>query len=169
MPAEDYTIRFEEIVWGGLLVAITMTIHAFGMPMVLRVQRALSHRFERSPSFSKGIAIIILSSWLILIVHLFEVIIWSRFLFWKGAFQTPDLAYYFSLNEYTTVGSAYSLPLRWRLLEGMLAMAGLLTFAWSTGILFTLVQDFQEQQLKLIELRRQRRRAAKDPSGPRKE
>jgi hypothetical protein len=27
-------------------------------------------------------------------------------------------------------------------------MAGLLTFAWSTGILYTLVQDFQRSQLR---------------------
>jgi hypothetical protein len=169
MPTVDYAIRLEEVAWGGLLIAITLSIHAFGMLMVLRVERALKRPFERSPSFGKGIAVIILESWLILIVHLIEVGIWARFLFWKGALPTPSLAYYFSLNQYTTVGSGYSLPLRWRLLEGMLAMAGLLTFAWSTGILFTLATDFQEEQLKLIEARRQRRSAARNASSSRHE
>ena len=30
-----------------------------------------------------------------------------------------SVAFYFALNEYTTVGSDYSLPQRWRLLEGL--------------------------------------------------
>ena len=39
--------------------------------------------------------------------------------------------------EYTTVGSDYDLPQRWRLLEGMIATAVLLG---------TLAMDFQNQQ-----------------------
>jgi hypothetical protein len=50
------------------------------------------------------------------------------------------------LVNYTTLDSGY-LPQRWRLLEGVLAMAGLLTFAWSTGVLFTLAQEFQDRAL----------------------
>jgi len=40
------------------------------------------------------------------------------------------------------------LPQHWRLLEALLGMAGLLTVAWSTGILYMLAQDFQESQLR---------------------
>jgi hypothetical protein len=90
------------------------------------------------------------------------------FFFWKGALPNESLAYYFSLNEYTTVGSEYSLPLHWRLLEGMIATAGLLTFAWSTGILLTLAQDFQDQQMQLLKQRREKRHKPGDapPSPP---
>ena len=42
----------------------------------------------------------------------------------------------------------------------MIAMAGLLTFAWSTGILFTMAQAFQAQQVELRKARRQRQKAA---------
>jgi hypothetical protein len=62
--------------------------------------------------------------------------------------------------DYTTLGCKYNLVLRWRLLEGMIAMAGLLTFAWSTGVLFTLAHDFQNQQLQLLKERRGRRRVS---------
>jgi hypothetical protein len=159
LVTDPYVTSLEEVFWGGLLVAVTMMIHAFGMPVVLRVQGALRARFEPDPSFAKGIVILILASWSILSVHLLEVIVWAGFFVWKGALPTKSVAYYFALNEYTTVGSAYSLPARWRLLEGMIAMAGLLTFAWSTGILFTLAQDFQAQQLALQKLRREKKAA----------
>jgi hypothetical protein len=157
LASDPYIISLEEVFWGGVLVAITMVIHAFGMPLILRVQYALRRRFEATPSFWKGIFILIFASWSILFVHLLEVVVWAGFFVWKGAMPNVSLSYYFSLNEYTTVGSAYSLPRHWRLLEGMIAMAGLLTFAWSTGILFTLAQDFQEQQMKLIKRRHERR------------
>jgi hypothetical protein len=155
----SYVTSLEEVFWGGVLVAITMAMHAFGMPVILRVQEAWRLRIEKKPSFIKGIAGLIFASWAILLVHLLEVMVWGGFFVWKGAMPTKSLAYYFSLNEYTTVGSAYSLPIRWRLLEGMIAMAGLLTFAWSTGILFTLAQDFQEQQVQLRKLRQERKAA----------
>ena len=97
-----------------------------------------------------------------MLLHLTEVIVWALFFNWKGAFPNRSIAYYFSLNEFTTVGSNYNLPLRWRLLEGMLATAGLLTFAWSTGVLFTLAQEFQEQHLQN---RKQRSQASEEPAS----
>lgn len=163
LPSDQYVTSLEEVFWGGLLVAITMAIHGIGMPFILRVKEVLQERLVRTPSFTRGISVLILASWMILIVHLVEVMVWAGFFVWKGALPTRSLAYYFSLNEYTTVGSAYGLPLRWRLLEGMIAMAGLLTFAWSTGILFTLASDFQDEQMRLL------RRRARDRDQPRSE
>jgi hypothetical protein len=58
------------------------------------------------------------------------------------------MAYYLSLLDYTTLGCEYDLPVKWRLLEGMIAISGLMTFAWSTGVLFALAQEFQERELQ---------------------
>jgi hypothetical protein len=85
---------------------------------------------------------------MLMVVHLFEVLIWALFFFWKHAFANLSISYYFALNEYTTLGSNYDLPVSLRLLEGCLATAGLLTFAWSTAALLPLLQEFQEQQLQ---------------------
>jgi len=38
-------------------------------------------------------------------------------------------------------------------------MAGLLTFAWSTGVLFTLAQCFQDEQLQLLKNKREKQRS----------
>ena len=94
-------------------------------------------------------------------VHLLEVAVWAAFFIWQGAFANGSISYYFSLNEYTTVGSNFSLPVHWRLLEGMIATTGLLTFAWSTGILLTLAQEFQDQRTRLFQQRRQKQPAPK--------
>lgn len=157
MPDQTlYVISLDELLWGGMLVAITMAMHGCGMLGILRLIAFLKQKFEPKPTLKSGLLIIILASWMIMLVHLTEVMVWALFFLWKGAFANQSIAYYFSLNEYTTVGSNFSLPLRWRLLEGMIATAGLLTFAWSTGILLTLAQEFQDQQMQLLKQRQEK-------------
>jgi hypothetical protein len=149
VPESFYVVSLEEILWGGFLMAITMAIHGFGMLTVLRVINFVNNKIEAKKRFVTRMIPVILASCMILIVHLTEVLVWAIFFLSKNAFPNSSLAFYFSLNEYTTVGSAYNLPLHWRLLEGMIATAGLLAFAWSTGVLITLAQKFQEQQMEI--------------------
>ena len=170
-----YVTSLEEIIWGGTLVAITMVMHGFGMLLILRVSGDLKQGSEQNTSFTRGMLILILASWMILLVHLVEVFAWTGFFLWQDAVSVSDgkangsLCYYFALMDYTTLGCSYNLRERWRLLEGMIAMAGLLTFAWSTGVLLTLAQDFQDQQLQLLKQRRDKSRhkpAAQTPHPP---
>ena len=156
MPPESmYVISLEEVCWGGFLMAITMAIHGFGMLLVLRVNHSFKRRVESGNSLLTGLSPVILASCLILMVHLIEVLVWSSFFVWKDAFANSSLSFYFALNEYTTVGSHFNLPLRWRLLEGMISTAGLLSFAWSTGVLIALAKEFQDQQMELFKTRHQ--------------
>ncbi|MEI6782810.1 MAG: hypothetical protein WCQ21_18025 [Verrucomicrobiota bacterium] len=160
----NYAISLEEIFWGGILVAVTMAMHGFGMLSVLSANGALKQRFERTPSFIAGLSVLVFTSWMILAVHLIEVFAWAGFFLWSNAVNTTtgasanaSLCYYFALMDYTCLGCNYNLHQRWRLLEGMIAMVGLLTFAWSTGVLMTLAQDFQDQQLLLLKQKRDKR------------
>jgi hypothetical protein len=151
-----YIISFEEILWGGILVAISMGLHGLGMLWVLRVNRGTKLRFGGKKSLISGLLPIIFASFMIILVHLSEVMVWAIFFFWQGSFPNVSLSFYFSLNEYTTVGSKFNLPQHWRLLEGMISITGLLTFAWSTGVLFTLAKEFQDQGIEMLKLRRRK-------------
>jgi hypothetical protein len=156
-----YTTRLEEVLWGGGLIALTLVIHAFGMMLTLRFSEGFKERFSSAASFSKGLLNLILTTWIISLVHIAEVMVWAAFFQWKHCFPNYSTASYFTFLEYTTVGSQYNLPLNWRLLEGMLATAGLLGFAWSTGVLLTVAQEFQDAQLQAL-----KRRRAKHPPAP---
>ena len=145
-----YVIGMEEIAWGTLLLAITMALHGLGMLGTLRVTTRLKGRLRQPPTLSVGLGVLILSSWLIAFVHLVEVSVWAGFFTWKHAMPNPSVAYYFALLDYTTLGSDYRLPQNWRLLAGMIAISGLMTFAWSTGVLLSLVQKFQDEELHRI-------------------
>ena len=158
-----YVVSLLEILWGGILIAITMALHGCGMVGVLRVNGALASRFKPAGTLARSLSILIATSWLIVMVHLVEVLVWAGFFYWRDAVNpntsgsaNTSLCYYFALLDYTCLGSNYNLRQNWRLLEGMISMTGLLTFAWSTGVLMTLAQEFQDQQMQRIKKRREK-------------
>jgi len=164
---ETYTIRLEEVLWGSLLVAITMAVHGLGMFGIVRVTDDLKERFAPLESFLGGLGLVILASVLIIVINTAEVVIWVLFFVLQGAQPTHGVAFYNAMMNYTTLQAGY-LPRHWQLLEALLGMAGLLAIAWSTGILYMLAQDFQDTQLrKRKRLREQQGKANLNPaSGP---
>ena len=152
-PNGLYIIRLEEILWGGLLIAITMAIHGLGMLLVLRTNHVIKGNLRSKRGLIIGLFPVVIAACMIMIVHLTEVVVWTGFFVWKDSFPNRSVTLYFTLNEYTTLGSNFNLPLQWRLLEGLIATAGLLTFAWSTGVLVTLAQSFQDEQMDVFKKR----------------
>jgi hypothetical protein len=151
LEAIAYVTRVEELVWGLMLLALSMTIHGLGMVATLHVASSFKKRFASAEPFLVGIGTIIVGSWLIVTVLITEIVMWASFFQWKQCFSTFSTATYFTGLQYTTVGSSLNLPKEWRLLEIMLSVAGLMGFAWSTGVLMTLAQDFQSRQLRLLD------------------
>ena len=161
-----YVASLEEVLWGITLVAITMAIHGFGMVLALFTSHVLKEATGGAKSFRAGVGVVIVASWIIVLVHLSELLVWAAFFLWQDAMPNASTSYYFALMQYTTVGSSFNLPERWRLLEGMIPIAGLMTFAWSTGVLFTLAQEFQSRQLSFIHEHRAARRAKRESRQP---
>jgi hypothetical protein len=162
---EVYEIKLHEVLWGGLLVALTMAIHGVGMFSVLQVTDRLKERFAPMESFHGGLGVVILASLMIVVVNIVEVMMWTIFFFVKGVQVNHSTAFYNAMLNYTTLSAGY-LPSHWRLLEPLLGMAGLLTVAWSTGILYMLAQDFQETQLRKRKRRREEQsKIARKPEG----
>ncbi len=148
LGAKVYEITLLEVAWGCGLIALTMLVHAVGMNVTASVSRAVTRWAQRQATWAPLIAPLVIAAWLICVVHLLEVVIWAGFLLWKGLLPGGGVAYSYALMTYTTLGSQFELPLEWRVLQGMLAMAGLLTFAWSTAVLVTLAQYFQSRHLR---------------------
>jgi hypothetical protein len=154
----SYVTSLEEVLWGITLVAITMAIHGCGMVATLFTCHLAKGEGKHPIPFFRGGVVLILASWMIVLIHLVELLVWAAFFLWQDALPNASSSYYFALMQYTTVGSSLNLPPRWRLLEGMLPIAGLMTFAWSTGVLFSLAQEIQNAQLSAIHTLRAKRR-----------
>lgn len=154
-----YVISLEEGAWSALLVAITLVIHGIGMFAILRFTDAVKERFTPLESFAGGLALVVVASLMIISTSVVEVIVWALFFVMQGAQPNHSTAFYNTLMNYTTLQAGY-LPMRWHLLEATLGMAGLLTVAWSTGILYMLAQDFQDAQRRKL-----RKRPGKTTAG----
>jgi len=120
------------------LVLGTVLIHALGFSAVLRfVMR--SHALERSGFWFVNRWTFGLTLWLVLI-HVAEISVWGLFYFWRGCLPDAESAFYFSAVTYTTVGYGdVMLPMQWRNLAPIEALAGILMCGLSTGLFFAFV------------------------------
>ena len=160
-----YDTSLKEIFWGGNLVAITAAMHGFGMLPALRANGGLEKQIGWARTFTKGTLLLILAGWVILLVHSLEVFAWAGFyLDERGEHdlrrqgQRRASVCNFVLMDYTTLESSYNLHLRWRLLERIIAVAGLRTLAWSAGIMLTPAPQFQGRQMMRLKQRRSKHR-----------
>jgi len=143
-----YVTSIEEILWALLLTALIIGIHAYGMLGVIRSDRFLGMKFGESSHINLSVFRIMISACGIILTHLVEVMIWGLFLYLQNITSNVSMGFYVALMDYTTLGSDYSVPKQWRLMEGMMAISGLLTFAWSTGVLFGIVNSFHARHTK---------------------
>jgi hypothetical protein len=136
-----YVVRIDEILWGCALLAVTLVIHGVGMFHVVRTGAGLMVWAKARQDSFRASGLFVLTILAIVVLHLLEVMVWASFFVWKDAQPNASSAFYNALVNYTTLGAGY-LPIRWRLMEGMLGMAGVLCFAFSTSALVALAQQF---------------------------
>jgi hypothetical protein len=84
-----------------------------------------------------------------LLTHLIEVLLIALVLFGIHAFLDLRTAFYFTGETYTTLGFGdILLPAGWRQLALFIAMSGLFSFGWSTGVLVSIVGKTYEAQFQ---------------------
>ena len=98
---------------------------------------------------------------LLLCLHIAEIIAWAFLLTRMGLIQRVQDSIYFCANAYTTIGYGQdALEMQWRNISPIIAFSGLFTFAWTTSVLVDLVRahrqlvtQLQEERSKELELR----------------
>ena len=97
----------------------------------------LRHRFRR---FTNTAAIVI-GALFVLLVHSVQVWIWALAFYLTAAITEFEPALYFALVTFTTVGYGdIVVGTDWRLLAGLTAANGFLSFGWSTAYMVELVR-----------------------------
>ncbi len=136
-----------EILLGLSLTIFTLFIHSIGMYLVM-------HRFElhwpcylkEKNEFRRQFYLGHLVMFM-LVTHIFEVVIIAAVLLGIHAFPDLRVAFYFTGETYTTLGYGdILLPAEWRQLALFIAMSGLFSFGWSTGVLVSIVGKTYEAQ-----------------------
>ena len=126
------------ILIAGVLVAVTVAVHAVGITVLVKALR----RWSAIPPtrFWPITRLLVAVIWLLMLVHLAEILIWGWFYLWWECLPDAEAAFYFSGVTYTSVGYGdLVLAKPWRLLAPIEGLTGLLMGGLSTGIFFAIV------------------------------
>jgi ion channel len=121
------------------LVAITVTIHAAGLGMVL--SHVLHSKVEPEDTRFWPITwLLVRIAWLLIVIHLFAIFVWAVFFWLAKCLPDIESAFYFSAVTYATIGYGdLVLPREWRMFGPIEGFTGILMFGLSTAFFFIVV------------------------------
>lgn len=134
---------FQELAFGILVLIVIIFVHGIGIRIInqrfsaswVRVNPETPHWWL---NLMLGMTIAALT-----ILHLTETLLWSLPIYAMGLIPNMRDSYYYVLESYTTLGEgSVSLPYEWRLVGPIIAISGLFTFGWTTGVLVSIMTDF---------------------------
>lgn len=110
------------------------------------------------------------SVFLMLALHVMEIVIWAFSLKNAGLILHADDAIYFCANCYTTLGMGrLDVGEHWRIMNSIIGISGLFTFAWTTSALVDvvashrrLVNRLEEERIQEMHMRFELRKKAWD-------
>jgi Ion channel len=152
---------------GALILVGLVLFHGAGLHRILVWRKRAERRLRLGRPHLLAAAIFFASAvFLMLTLHIAEILVWSFLLTHLGLIQRVQDSIYFCANAYTTVGyGQVALEDKWRNISPIIAFSGLFTFAWTTSSLVDLVrahsqliEQLEEERVKEMELRMSLRR-----------
>jgi hypothetical protein len=146
---------------GAFILVCLALFHGAGLHHILRITRRGERRLlVGRPHLLRAGFVFGWSIFLMLWLHIAEILIWAFTLNNLGLIARVHDAIYFCANAYTTLGyGTVALEPQWRNISPIIAISGLFTFAWTTstlvdvvrshGVLIDQLEDERERQLQL--------------------
>ena len=146
---------------GALILVCLVLFHGAGLHHILRISRRGERRLLTGPPhLSRAGFLFGWSIFLMLLLHIAEILMWAFSLNHLGLIARVHDAIYFCANAYTTLGyGTVALEQQWRNIGPVIAISGLFTFAWTTstlvdvvrshGVLIEQLEDEREQETQL--------------------
>lgn len=127
-----------EILLASCLVAVTVLIHAAGLGMVLA--HVLHSPTRTDTRFWPITWLLIRIAWLLIVIHLIEIVVWGLFFWWQECLPDAESSFYFSGVTYATLGYGdLLLPKEWRMFGPLEALTGSLMVGLSIAFFFVIV------------------------------
>jgi ion channel len=139
---EDRQTMLIRLLQGGLLLALTVTIHAVVLSVMLNV---LNKRYRDNVRLRTVayVSLLIRIAAVTVFAHLLEIALWAAFFVWQGALPDLETGFYFSSVTYATIGYGdVVLPETWRLIAAIEGLTGILMCGWSAAFFFAVVNKF---------------------------
>jgi len=79
-------------------------------------------------------------AWLLIVIHLIEIVVWGLFFWWQECLPDAESSFYFSGVTYATLGYGdLLLPKEWRMFGPLEALTGSLMVGLSIAFFFVIV------------------------------
>ena len=152
---------------GAFILVCLVLFHGVSLHRILVMHRR-AEAFLRSgrPHVWTAEMLFAWSVFLMLTLHLVEIMTWAFALVHLGLILRPADSIYFCANAYTTLGyGMVDLGTSWRNISPIIAISGLFTFAWTTSSLVGMVSSHirlleqldvertEEREMRATELR----------------
>lgn len=122
------------------MVALTVTIHFFGILALLHVLRRNGKRFHAHESVRGQGALLLFIIFGLIATHTVEIWTYAVLYLGVGALQDFETALYFSTVSFASLGYGdIVLGPDWRLVSAIESANGLILFAWSTAFLMSVM------------------------------
>ena len=129
----------EQLAFAASLVALTVTIHFFGLIALLRVLTSRADALHAHQSWIRQGGAIVLLVLGLMAIHTAQVWLYAVAYLMVDALPDFETALYFSTSSFTTIGYGdVVLDRRWRLVAAIEGANGLLLFGWSTAFLISI-------------------------------
>lgn len=140
---------------GAIILVLMVLLHGFGLHKILvRFKRADLRLRRGRPHLGRAGVLFASSVFRMLSLHILEIFFWATALVALGLVPRPADAVYFCANAYTTLGyGTVDLDPLWRNISPIIAISGLFTLAWTTGLMVSMVQNYLQLIEKLEEER----------------
>ena len=123
------------ILIAGVLVAVTVAVHAAGVTVLLKALRPIP-----PTHFWPITGLLVAMIWFLLLLHVAEILVWGSFYLWWECLPDAEAAFYFSGVTYSSIGYGdLVLATPWRLLAPIEGLTGILMCGLSTGLFFAVV------------------------------
>ena len=139
-------VQVASLCLGAFILVALVLGHGAGLFYIVRLAiRAEQHLLLRKASAFRAILLFCAIVFLMLTLHIAEILVWAAALEQRGLITAVHDAIYFGANAYTTLGYG-SVPLQphWRDIAPIIAISGLFTFAWTTSTLVDIVRHQRE-------------------------
>ena len=123
-----------------LAVSATVALQVVAQAVLLTSVRLIGRRTRRATELRRTFWISLGAVVPLFFGHVAQVGTWAGFLFWLGALQTYDDAFYFSLVTFATLGYGdIVLAPGYRIFGALGATCGSLMLGWSTALIFAAI------------------------------
>jgi Ion channel len=123
-----------------VMVALTVTIHFFGLLLLLRALRWRGARFQAHKSVAGQGLLVLFVVFGIFAIHTMQIWLYAAAYLAVGALGDLETALYFSTVNFASLGYGdILLTPQWRLFGAIEAANGVILFAWSTAFLLSVM------------------------------